>query len=162
MPRRPRLAKAFVATATYLRIATYTRRSTNEENQPFTIEAQDTKLDAYATSQDGWNIVAKFSDDASGASVDRPGLERAIAAAKAGRRSLVDKPLVERGKVIWIGKRTQRHEISGAGGGPAQARPARFAGRQHDAAAVTTALQTSGWPWQQSRIRKSMSDDNAG
>ncbi len=85
MPRRPRLAKAFVATATYLRIATYTRRSTDEENQPFTIEAQDTKLDAYATSQDGWNIVAKFSDDASGASVDRPGLERAIAAAKAGK-----------------------------------------------------------------------------
>jgi site-specific DNA recombinase len=85
MPRRPRLAKAVLSTATYLRIATYTRRSTDEENQPFTIEAQDTKLDSYANSQDGWSIVAKFSDDASGASVDRPGLQRAIAAAKAGK-----------------------------------------------------------------------------
>jgi site-specific DNA recombinase len=85
MPRRPRLARAVLTTATYLRIATYTRRSTDEENQPFTIEAQDSKLDAYATSQDGWTIVAKFSDDASGASVDRPGLQRALAAAKAGR-----------------------------------------------------------------------------
>jgi site-specific DNA recombinase len=85
MPRRPRLARAVLTTATYLRIATYTRRSTDEENQPFTIEAQDSKLDAYATSQDGWTIVAKFSDDASGASLDRPGLQRALAAAKAGR-----------------------------------------------------------------------------
>jgi site-specific DNA recombinase len=43
--------------ATHLRIATYTRRSTDEENQPFTIEAQDNKLDAYATSQEGWREV---------------------------------------------------------------------------------------------------------
>jgi site-specific DNA recombinase len=84
MPRRSRPAKAIIATATYLRIATYTRRSTDEDNQPFTIDAQDTKLDAYATSQDGWGIVAKFSDDASGASLDRPGLQRALAAARAG------------------------------------------------------------------------------
>jgi len=85
MPRRPRLARAVLTTATYLRIATYTRRSTDEENQPFTIEAQDSKLDSYANSQDGWSIVAKFSDDASGASVNRPGLQRALAAAKAGK-----------------------------------------------------------------------------
>jgi hypothetical protein len=64
---------------------------------------------------------------------------RRILGADAGRGSLVDEPLIERGKVIRLGKRTQRHEIS-----EAQARPARFAGRQHDAAAATAALQTSG------------------
>ncbi|GAA3390437.1 hypothetical protein GCM10020369_44380 [Cryptosporangium minutisporangium] len=90
MARRLRTGRAPVPRApipptTYLRIATYTRRSTDEENQPFTLGAQDTKLDAYAASQEGWSIVAKFSDDASGATLDRPDLERMIAAAKAGK-----------------------------------------------------------------------------
>jgi site-specific DNA recombinase len=84
MPRKPRLARA-AALGAYVRVATYTRRSTDEENQPFTIEAQESKLDAYATSQDGWVIVARYTDDASGAKLERPDLNRAIAAARAGK-----------------------------------------------------------------------------
>jgi site-specific DNA recombinase len=85
VPRRPRLAKDVLTTVTHVRVGIYTRRSTDEENQPFTIEAQNSKLESYVASQDGWSIVAKFSDDASGATLDRPDLQRAIAAARAGK-----------------------------------------------------------------------------
>jgi site-specific DNA recombinase len=72
-----------------VRVAIYTRRSTGEENQPFTIEVQQSKLAAYTASQDGWTIVARYSDDASGATVDRPGLGHALAAARAGEFDLL-------------------------------------------------------------------------
>ncbi len=68
-----------------LRVAIYIRRSTDEEHQPYTLEAQRTKLDAYVTSQPGWRLVAVYSDDASGAKLDRPGLQAALAAARAGQ-----------------------------------------------------------------------------
>jgi len=83
MPSTPRIARRNVA-QTPVRVATYTRRSTDEANQPFTIEVQQSKLDAYVTSQDGWVIVARYGDDASGATTDRPGLGQAFAAARAG------------------------------------------------------------------------------
>ena len=72
-----------------VRVALYTRRSTDDEHQPFSIEAQDTRLDAYVTSQPGWQTVARFTDDASGASMERPGLLHALAAAKATRYDLL-------------------------------------------------------------------------
>lgn len=67
-----------------LRIAIYTRRSTDDEHQPFSIEAQTVKPHAYVTSQPDWTLVATFTDDASGATRDRPGLNAALAAARAG------------------------------------------------------------------------------
>ncbi|MEV4706828.1 recombinase family protein [Actinoplanes sp. NPDC049316] len=67
-----------------VRVAIYTRRSTDEENQPFTIEAQTSKLKSYIKSQDGWTLVQEYSDDASGAKIDRPNLSRALMAARAG------------------------------------------------------------------------------
>ena len=67
------------------RIAIYTRRSTDDEHQPFSIEAQLAALTSYIKSQPGWTLVLKFSDDASGATTDRPDLQRALRAAKAGR-----------------------------------------------------------------------------
>ncbi len=63
----------------------YERRSTDEEHQPFSIEAQNSRLGAYVKSQPGWSLVARFEDDASGAKLDRPGLQKALAAARAGR-----------------------------------------------------------------------------
>ena len=66
-------------------MAIYIRRSTDEEHQPYTLEAQQTKLDAYITSQPGWHLVAVYSDDASGAKIDRPGLHKALTAARAGQ-----------------------------------------------------------------------------
>src|SRR3954451_529411 len=56
------------------RIAIYLRRSTDEDHRLFSLEARETKLRAFVASQPGdWRIVAVYSDDASGASTDRPG-----------------------------------------------------------------------------------------
>lgn len=67
------------------RVAIYLRRSTDEDHQPFSLEAQETKLRAFVASQPGeWQIVALYSDDASGATLDRPNLQKALRAARAG------------------------------------------------------------------------------
>jgi site-specific DNA recombinase len=67
------------------RVAIYIRRSTDEDHQPFSLEAQETKLRAFVASQPGdWQIVAVYSDDASGATTDRPDLQKALRAARAG------------------------------------------------------------------------------
>jgi site-specific DNA recombinase len=83
--RRARARTVAAAAETGLRVAIYVRRSTDEEHQPFSIEAQDSRLRSYVKSQPGWSLVARFEDDASGAKLDRPGLEKALAAARAGR-----------------------------------------------------------------------------
>ena len=57
-----------------LRVATLTRRSTDDQHQPFTIQAQDSKLAAYIQSQDDWRLIenCRYTDDMSGATLDRP------------------------------------------------------------------------------------------
>ena len=40
-----------------MRVATYTRISTDEEHQPYSLEAQADRLDSYVASQDGWERV---------------------------------------------------------------------------------------------------------
>ena len=67
-----------------VRVGIYVRRSTDDEHQPYSIDAQDTRLGAYIDSQPGWRLVKRFADDASGASTERPGLVKAMAAARAG------------------------------------------------------------------------------
>jgi site-specific DNA recombinase len=67
-----------------VRVGLYVRRSTDDEHQPYSIEAQDTRLAAYIGSQPGWRQAARFADDASGATTARPGLQHALAAARAG------------------------------------------------------------------------------
>lgn len=67
-----------------VRVGIYVRRSTNDEHQPYSIEAQDTRLGAYIDSQPGWRLVKRFHDDASGASTQRPSLTTAMTAARAG------------------------------------------------------------------------------
>jgi site-specific DNA recombinase len=80
--------------ATTRRVAIYLRRSTDEDHQPFSLEAQETKLRAFVESQPGeWTIVAVYSDDASGATTDRPELQKMLRAARAG---LFDTLLVHR------------------------------------------------------------------
>jgi site-specific DNA recombinase len=76
-----------------VRVGIYVRRSTDDEHQPYSIEAQDVRLGSYIDSQPGWRLVKRFDDDASGASADRPGLVKAMAAARAG---LIDVLLVYR------------------------------------------------------------------
>ena len=72
-----------------MRIATYTRISTDEAHQPYSLEAQATRLGSYVDSQEGWELVRTFSDQASGATTERPGLERALAEARAQRYDLL-------------------------------------------------------------------------
>jgi site-specific DNA recombinase len=72
-----------------MRVATYTRISTDEEHQPYSLEAQDGRLRAYVESQDGWELVRSFTDQLSGASLERPGLRRALSEARAGRFDLL-------------------------------------------------------------------------
>ncbi len=76
------------------RVAIYIRRSTDEDNQPYSLEAQETKLRAFVESQPGdWQIIKIYSDDASGATTDREGLQKMLRAARAG---LFDTVLVYR------------------------------------------------------------------
>jgi site-specific DNA recombinase len=72
-----------------VRVATYVRISTDETMQPHSLAAQAQRLEAFAQSQEGWRIVRRFEDKASGASVDRPGLQRMLAEAEAGRFELL-------------------------------------------------------------------------
>ena len=72
------------------RVALYLRRSTDDEHQPFSIDAQLAALTSYVDSQPGWILaVEPFTDDASGATTERPGLQRALRAAKAGRYEIL-------------------------------------------------------------------------
>ena len=67
------------------RVAVYLRRSTDDEHQPFSIDAQQAALTAYVGTQPGWTLAATYTDDASGATTRRPGLQQALRAAQAGR-----------------------------------------------------------------------------
>jgi len=66
------------------RVAVVTRISTDEVNQPYSLEAQAKGLEAFVASQPGHTITHRFVDQASGATLERPGLQAALAAAKAG------------------------------------------------------------------------------
>jgi len=68
-----------------IRIATYTRISTDEEHQSFSLEAQAARLGSYVDSQGQWELVRRFTDQLSGVTLERPGLRKAILEAKAGR-----------------------------------------------------------------------------
>ncbi|MBA3673263.1 MAG: recombinase family protein, partial [Gemmatimonadaceae bacterium] len=72
-----------------MRIATYTRISTDEAHQPYSLSAQADRLGSYIASQDGWHKEREFSDQMSGATTERPGLRRALAEASAGRFDLL-------------------------------------------------------------------------
>ena len=41
-----------------MRIATYTRISTDEEHQPYSLSAQSDRLGKYIDSQEDWHLVA--------------------------------------------------------------------------------------------------------
>lgn len=69
-----------------VRVAVYIRISTDEEHQPFSLEAQEAKLRGYVDTQPGWVLVGDpYRDEQSGATLERPGLQRALAAGRAGR-----------------------------------------------------------------------------
>ena len=67
-----------------MRIATYTRISTDEVNQPYSLGAQSEKLSNYVASQEDWELVSTFTDQMSGAKLERPGLTSALRAEGVG------------------------------------------------------------------------------
>ena len=72
-----------------VRVATYTRISTDEENQPFSLESQEQRLGAFIQSQDGWELARQFTDRMSGSTLDRPDLQRALSEARMNRYDLL-------------------------------------------------------------------------
>jgi site-specific DNA recombinase len=83
MPRRRGTAADALApgsgplTEPTVRVATYRRASTDEGNQPYSLDAQSMRLDAYVPGQPGWTVVADYVERASGKNVEgRPQLKR--------------------------------------------------------------------------------------
>jgi site-specific DNA recombinase len=72
-----------------VRVATYTRISTDEVHQPYSLSAQAERLSSYIASQPGWSRTREFTDQMTGAVLERPGLERALVEARAHRYDLL-------------------------------------------------------------------------
>lgn len=68
-----------------VRVATYTRISTDEERQPNSLEAQRVRLDAFVNSQPEWGIAKRYEDQFTGTVIDRPALTRLLKDARLGR-----------------------------------------------------------------------------
>ena len=72
-----------------IRIACLTRISTDEMNQPYSLDAQRNALEAFVASQPGYVITHRFVDRASGATLKRPGLQSALTSARSGEYDML-------------------------------------------------------------------------
>ena len=61
-----------------VRVATYTRISTDEERQPNSLEAQAHRLEAFVESQPGWRLERRYQDQFTGTVLERPALQRLL------------------------------------------------------------------------------------
>ena len=86
---RPAPAATYAAGAGTVRVACYLRISTDEEHQPFSLGAQETRLAAFVASQPGWEQVKTYTDQFSGAYADRPALTDALRDARLGRYDIL-------------------------------------------------------------------------
>jgi site-specific DNA recombinase len=87
MSRRASLAivPGPAASAGPVRVATYTRISTDEDRQPNSLEAQRVRLESFVSSQPEWGIERRYKEQFTGTVVDRPELTRMLRDAKRGR-----------------------------------------------------------------------------
>jgi site-specific DNA recombinase len=100
-----------------VRVALYTRISTDETNQPYSLGAQRDRLEAFVASQPEWSIVEVYTDQASGKNLDRPALTAARAAAAAGQFDLllvyrIDRLSRNLGELISLGDELRRHGVA--------------------------------------------------
>ncbi len=58
-----------------MRVCLYQRISTDEDHQPTSLKTQRERLERYCEAMENWRIVAAYEDQASGTSLDRPGLQ---------------------------------------------------------------------------------------
>jgi site-specific DNA recombinase len=98
-----------------VRVAIYLRISTDEERQPFSLEAQRERLAAYVATQPGWVLARSYSDRMSGKRLDRPGLQQALHDARAGRYELLLVFKVDRLARSTGGLAKVLEELDGAG-----------------------------------------------
>jgi site-specific DNA recombinase len=84
MTKRPARPTRADLTPNDPRVATYLRISTDEDHQPFSLDAQRQRLDAFIASQPGWTHVRTYTDQMSGAYAERPGLDEALRDARFG------------------------------------------------------------------------------
>jgi site-specific DNA recombinase len=97
------------------RVAIVTRISTDEINQPYSLEAQTKGLEAFVSSQPGHVITHRFVDQASGATLDRPGLQAALSAAKTGEFDVLLVYRIDRLTRSIVGLMTIVEALDGAG-----------------------------------------------
>ena len=96
-PRFPRRAgrrkttgkRSPVPAGSSLRVATYTRISTDEVNQPYSLEAQADHLNRFLALRPEWSKVAEYTDQMSGSKLERPSLQRLLADIRAGKVDVV-------------------------------------------------------------------------
>ncbi|MCP9487552.1 MAG: recombinase family protein [Gaiellaceae bacterium MAG52_C11] len=60
------------------RVCLYTRISTDEDHQPTSLRTQHERLERFCEAMEDWRIVAAFEDQASGTTLERPGLREAL------------------------------------------------------------------------------------
>ena len=120
MPTKSRRNRATVAGPTGpatggTRVAIVTRISTDEVNQPYSLEAQAKGLEAFVASQPGQTITHRFVDQASGATLERPGLQAALAGAKAGEFDVLLVYRIDRISRSIVGLMTIVEDLDAAG-----------------------------------------------
>jgi site-specific DNA recombinase len=71
------------------RVCLYLRISTDEDHQPTSLRTQRERLERYCEAMEGWRIVATYEDQASGTTLDRPGLQQALTLARERRIDLL-------------------------------------------------------------------------
>src|SRR6266508_1686294 len=71
------------------RVCLYLRISTDEDHQPTSLSTQLERLERYCQAMEGWHVVHAFEDQASGATLERPGLQQALGLARERRFDLL-------------------------------------------------------------------------
>lgn len=72
-----------------IRVCLYMRISTDEDHQPTSLGTQRERLERYCQAMEDWHVVHAFEDQASGVTLDRPGLTQALGLARERRFDLL-------------------------------------------------------------------------
>lgn len=72
-----------------MRVATYTRISTDEVNKPYSLEAQADHLNKYLSMRPEWTLVGQYSDQMTGLVMERPGLKKLLADVRACKLDVI-------------------------------------------------------------------------
>jgi site-specific DNA recombinase len=70
-------------------VCLYLRISTDEDHQPTSLHTQRERLERYCQAMEDWHVVHAFEDQASGVTLDRPGLKQALGLARERRFDLL-------------------------------------------------------------------------